>query len=166
MIYQMGEHCWKPVMCCSLQDNHDLNGVVFAVFWYGCSYKAKRWKHIYFVRFPTEIKGIHCNAICVLHSRDIFVCLFIETCGIQINLWVKPKLAIQIFKQFVGEHPFCVAIEDPRHFVCQLFFIFIFYLFNVSNKNIRLKAYRKNSFSIKRNVTWRNPKTSVLCKFS
>ena len=31
-----------------------------------------------------------------------------------------------------------------------LFIYFIFYLFNFGNKNIQLKAYRKNSFSIKR----------------
>ena len=31
-----------------------------------------------------------------------------------------------------------------------LFIYFIFYLFNFGNKNIQLKVYRKNSFSIKR----------------
>ena len=29
-------------------------------------------------------------------------------------------------------------------------YLFIFYLFNVGNKNIQLKVYRKNSFFIKR----------------
>ena len=32
----------------------------------------------------------------------------------------------------------------------RVFIYFIFYLFNVGNKNIQLKLYRRNSFSIKR----------------
>ena len=31
-----------------------------------------------------------------------------------------------------------------------LFIYFIFYLFNIGNKNTQLKVYRRNSFSIKR----------------
>ena len=31
-----------------------------------------------------------------------------------------------------------------------LFYLFIFYLFKVGKKNIELKVYRRNSFSIKR----------------
>ena len=27
VIYQMGEHCWKPVLCCPLGYNHDPNVV-------------------------------------------------------------------------------------------------------------------------------------------
>ena len=59
--------------------------------------------------FPTEIKSIHCNAVWVWHPRDIFVYLFIEMGGKQINLWAKLKLVTQDFKQFVGQHPFCVV---------------------------------------------------------
>ena len=32
MIYQMGEHCWRPVMGCPLQYNHDPNGVSLQCF--------------------------------------------------------------------------------------------------------------------------------------
>ena len=73
---------------------------------------------MYCLSFPTEIKSIHCNAVWVGHPRDIFVYLFLEMGGKQINLWAKLKLITQNFKQFVGKHPFCVVIEDPRHFVC------------------------------------------------
>ena len=86
--------------------------------------------------FPTEIKSIHCNAIWVWHPID----LFIETGGKQINLWAKLKLITQNSKQFVGEHPFCVVIKDPRYFVCHC----VLYT---------------------RNVACKNPKTSALCKF-
>ena len=58
----------------------------------------------------------------------------------KINLWVKLKLVTQIFKQLVGKDPFCIVTEGPRNFVC----------------HCTLNT---------RNVTWRNPKTSVLCKF-
>ena len=71
---------------------------------------------------------------------DIFVCLFVETGGKKIKLLAKLKFIKQNFKQFVSEHPFCVVIEDPRHFVCHC----VLYT---------------------RNVAWRNPKISVLCKF-
>ena len=136
----MGEQCWKPVLCCLLGYNHDPNGVVSDKFLYGCSYKTKRGKCIYFMSFPTETKRIHCNAIWVWYPRDIFVYLFVETNGKHIDLWIKLKPVTQNFKQFVGEHPFCVVIEDSRHFVC-------------------------NCVLYTRNVTWRNPKTSVLYKF-
>ena len=53
--------------------NHDPNGVVSDKFRYGCSYKTKSGKCIYFMSFPTEIKSIHCNAIWVWHPRNIFV---------------------------------------------------------------------------------------------
>ena len=106
VIYQMSKHCQKPVLCCPLGYNNDANGVVSDEFQYGCSYKTKvsdefqygcfhktkMWKCIYFMRFPTEIKSTHCNAIWVWHPRDIFVYLNIETSGTQINLWIKLKL--------------------------------------------------------------------------
>ena len=66
----------------------------------------------YFMSFPTEIKSIHCNAIWVWHPGVIFVYLFVETGGKQVDLSTKLKLDTQNFKQFVGEHPFCVATED------------------------------------------------------
>ena len=106
MIYQMGEQCWKPVLCCLLGYNHDPNGVVSDKFRYGCSCKTKRGKCIYFMSFPTEIKSIHCNAIWVWHPKDIFVYLFVETGGKQIDLWIKLKPVTKNFKQFVGEHLF------------------------------------------------------------
>ena len=67
--------------------------------------------------FPIEIKSVHWNAIWVWHPRDIFVYLFVETGRKQIDLWIKLKPVTQNFKQFVREHPFCVVIEDSRHFV-------------------------------------------------
>ena len=66
----------------------------------------------YFMSFPTEIKSIHCNAIWVWHPGVIFVYLFVETGGKQVDLSTKLKLDTQNFKQFVGEHPFCVVTED------------------------------------------------------
>ena len=76
----------------------------------------------YIMSFPTEIKSIHCNAIWVWHPGYIFVYLFIEAGGKQINLWAKLKLVTQDFKQFVGEHPFCAVIKNPRHFVCHFLY--------------------------------------------
>ena len=136
----MGEHCWKPVLCCLLGYNHDPNGVVSDKFRYGCSCKTKRGKCIYFMSFPTEIKSIHCNAVWVWHRRDLFVYLFVEMGGKHIDLWAKLKLVTQNFKQSVGQHPFCVVTEDSRHFVCHC----VLYT---------------------RSVAWRNPKIFVLCKF-
>ena len=127
----MGEHCWKPVLCFPLGYNHDPDGVVSDEFRYGCSYKAKRGKCIYFRSFLTKIKSIHCNAICIWNARDIFVYQFVETGGKQIDLWIKLKPVTQNFKQFVGEHPFCVAIEDSRHFVCHC----VLYTRNVAWRN-------------------------------
>ena len=40
------------------------------------------------------------------------------------------------FSQFVREHPFCIAMEDPKHFVC-------------------------NCVLNTRNVAWRNPEASL-----
>ena len=51
---QMGEHCWKSILCWPLGYNHHPNGVVFDKFRYGCSCKAKMGKCIYFTSFPTE----------------------------------------------------------------------------------------------------------------
>ena len=82
----MGKHCWKPVPYCSVGYNHYPNSVTSDEFRYGC--KTTRWKRIYFTRFQTEIKSIHCNAIWAWHLREIFVYLLIETSGKQINLWV------------------------------------------------------------------------------
>ena len=62
--------------------------------------------------FETEIERIYCNEMLVWHPRDIFVCLFIEPGGKHINLWAKLKLFTQNFKQHVGQHSFCVVIED------------------------------------------------------
>ena len=121
MIYQMGEHCWKPVLCCLLGYSHDPNDVVSDKFRYGCFYKTKRGKCIYFMSFPTEIKSIHCNAIWVWHSRDIFAYLFVETGDKEIDLWIKLKPETQNCKQFVGQHLFCVVTEDSRHFFCHFF---------------------------------------------
>ena len=87
---------WKPVLCCPLGHNYDPNGVVCDKFRCSCSYKTKSRKCMYFMSFPTEIKSIHCNAIWVWHPRDIFVYLFLETGGKQINLWTKLKLVTQI----------------------------------------------------------------------
>ena len=50
--------------------------------------------------------------------QETFVYLFVETGGKQIDLWIKLKPVTQNFKQFVGEHLFCVVIEDSRHFAC------------------------------------------------
>ena len=48
----------------------------------------------------------------------------------------------------------CLKTAELLNIMCtvlKLFlFYFIFYLFNVGNKNIQLKVYRKNSFFIKR----------------
>ena len=48
--------------------------------------------------------------------QETFVYLFFETGDKQIDLWIKLKPVTQNFKQFVGEHPFCVVTEDSRHF--------------------------------------------------
>ena len=66
-------------------------GFVSDKFRYGCSYKAKRWKCIYFMSFQTEIKSICCNTIWVWHLRNIFIYLFVETVGKQIDLRIKLK---------------------------------------------------------------------------
>ena len=74
-----------------------------------------------YMSFPTEIKSIHCNAIWVWHSRDIFAYLFVETGDKEIDLWIKLKPETQNCKQFVGQHLFCVVTEDSRHFFCHFF---------------------------------------------
>ena len=45
----------------------------------------------------------------------------------------------------------CLLYRIVRiYFIYLLYlFLFVFYLFNVENKNIQLKVYSKNSFSIK-----------------
>ena len=127
VVYQMDEHCWKPVLCC------------FHKFRYGCSYKIKRGKCIYLMSFTTEIKSIHCNAIWVWHARDIFVYMFAEKGDKQIDLWIKLKPVTQYFKQLVGEHPFCVVIEYSRHFVCQC----VLYTRNVAWRNLKTSVLCK-----------------------
>ena len=86
MIYQMGEHCWKPVLCCSLGYNHYPNGFVSDEFRYGCSYKTKSWKRIYFISFLTEILKAFTAMQCGCVTKEAFVYLFIEknrsACGL------------------------------------------------------------------------------------
>ena len=69
------------------------------------------------MKFPAEIKSIHYNAIWVCHPRDLFA-YFLETIDKQIDLLIKQELVTQSLKKYVGEHPFCVLIEDSRHFAC------------------------------------------------
>ena len=38
------------------------------------------------------------------------------------------------------------------YFIFLIFYILIFYFFNVGNKNLQLKVYRRSSFSIKENA--------------
>lgn len=129
VMFQMGQHCWKSLLYCPLEYNHDANGVFFDVFRYGCSYRTKRSKKC--MSFPTEIKSLHCYAIeSGIQEIYLFIGLLRQVanrtiCGLNWN-----------FSQFVREHPFCIAMEDPKHFVC-------------------------NCVLNTRNVAWRNPEASL-----
>ena len=119
VIYQMGEHCWKPVLCCPL-------GIIMIPMVLSLI--------SFDMAAPARLKGRNAYILWVLQLKlKAFTAM---QYGPDIQ---ETYLSICLLRR-VGEHPFCVVTEDSRHFVCHC----VLYT---------------------RNVTWRNPKTSVLCKF-
>ena len=88
----MGEHCWKPVLCCPLGYNHDLNGVVSDELRYDCSYKTKRWKWNILWVFQLKLKAFTAMQYgSGIQKTYLSICLLRRvanksTCGLNWNL--------------------------------------------------------------------------------